>query len=131
MATWPANAETDWNTKMLAYLAIEHTTEGYHKYPVNGTPAEVRTKYFTGTTDADSKTDVTHDIDNALTKILHVSGAITNSAADTFLVSTFGDVDAIANRGFSLIFDATKVAFANVATGQQSKSYFVKIDYLV
>ena len=31
MATWPANAETDWNTKMLAYLAVEHETDGTHK----------------------------------------------------------------------------------------------------
>jgi len=30
MATWPANAETDWNTKMLAYLAIGHDTDGTH-----------------------------------------------------------------------------------------------------
>jgi len=31
MATWPANSDTDWNTKMLAYLAIEHNTDGTHK----------------------------------------------------------------------------------------------------
>ncbi len=31
MATWPANAETDWNTKMLAYLAIGHDSDGTHK----------------------------------------------------------------------------------------------------
>lgn len=28
---WPANGETDWNTKMLAYLAIGHNTDGKHK----------------------------------------------------------------------------------------------------
>jgi hypothetical protein len=31
MADWPANGDTDWNTKMLAYLAIEHNTDGTHK----------------------------------------------------------------------------------------------------
>lgn len=31
MATWPANGDTDWNTKMLAYLAVEHETDGTHK----------------------------------------------------------------------------------------------------
>ncbi len=31
MATWPANDDTDWNTKMLAYLAVEHETDGTHK----------------------------------------------------------------------------------------------------
>lgn len=30
MATWPASGETDWNTKMLAYLAIGHETDGTH-----------------------------------------------------------------------------------------------------
>ena len=30
MATWPANAETDWNTKMLAFLAIGHDVDGTH-----------------------------------------------------------------------------------------------------
>ncbi len=31
MANWPASGDTDWNTKMLAYLAIEHETDGTHK----------------------------------------------------------------------------------------------------
>ena len=30
MATWPATGDTDWNTKMLAYLAIGHDTDGTH-----------------------------------------------------------------------------------------------------
>lgn len=30
MAAWPANGETDWNTKMLAYLAVGHETDGTH-----------------------------------------------------------------------------------------------------
>ena len=30
MANWPANNVTDWNTKMLAYLAIGHETDGTH-----------------------------------------------------------------------------------------------------
>lgn len=30
MATWPANGDTDWNTKMLAYLAVGHDTSGNH-----------------------------------------------------------------------------------------------------
>ena len=30
MATWPANGDTDWNAKMLAYLAIGHNTDGTH-----------------------------------------------------------------------------------------------------
>ncbi|KKK94052.1 hypothetical protein LCGC14_2686730, partial [marine sediment metagenome] len=30
MAVWPANGEVDWNTKMLATLAIGHATDGTH-----------------------------------------------------------------------------------------------------
>lgn len=30
MATWPATGDADWNTKMLAYLAVEHNTDGTH-----------------------------------------------------------------------------------------------------
>ncbi len=30
MATWPASGNTDWNTKMLAYLAVGHNTDGTH-----------------------------------------------------------------------------------------------------
>ena len=30
MAVWPANGEVDWNTKMLANLAIGHATDGTH-----------------------------------------------------------------------------------------------------
>ncbi len=31
MATWPPNDATDWNTTMLAYLAVDHETDGTHK----------------------------------------------------------------------------------------------------
>lgn len=30
MAEWPASGVTDWNTKMLAYLAVGHNTDGTH-----------------------------------------------------------------------------------------------------
>jgi hypothetical protein len=30
MAEWPGNGDTDWNTKMLAYLAVGHATDGTH-----------------------------------------------------------------------------------------------------
>lgn len=31
MATWPVNGDTDWNTKMLAYLAVSFNTDGTPK----------------------------------------------------------------------------------------------------
>lgn len=33
MATWPANGATDWNTTMLAWLAVEHNVNGTHDWP--------------------------------------------------------------------------------------------------
>ena len=36
MATWPANGATDWNTTALAYLAVEHNTDGTHKAATGG-----------------------------------------------------------------------------------------------
>ena len=30
MANWPANGDTDWNTKMLAFVHAEHETDGTH-----------------------------------------------------------------------------------------------------
>ena len=35
MVAWPANGNTDWNTKMLAYLAVGHNTDGTHKEVFN------------------------------------------------------------------------------------------------
>lgn len=32
---WPANGATDWNTDMLAYLAVGHNTDGKHKEVYN------------------------------------------------------------------------------------------------
>ena len=36
MANWPENGTENWNTAMLAYLAIEHNTDGSHKVPSVG-----------------------------------------------------------------------------------------------
>ena len=131
MATWPANGVEDWNTKMLAYLAIEHNTDGTHaiKWPVNGTGTRIFTKYFTGTTDADSQTLVAHGIAVGLTKILHVSGGIVTSSGVSMLVDDYASTD-VTDRGFALSFDNTNVAFSGVKANQQSKAYIIKIDYI-
>lgn len=50
MATWPANGATDWNTLMLAYLAVEHNTDGTHK------AAALSDGGTTTTTDSESNT---------------------------------------------------------------------------
>lgn len=35
MVAWPANGATNWNTSMLAYLAVGHNTDGTHKEVIN------------------------------------------------------------------------------------------------
>lgn len=47
-AQWPANGETDWNTKMLAYNAVEHGTDGTHEGKI------VLTSIFGASTNLDS-----------------------------------------------------------------------------
>lgn len=130
MAEWPANGDSDWNTKMLAYLAIEHTTGGFHKYPVDGTGAEVRTKYLTGTLDADAATNVAHTI-TGVDNILHVSAAVFDSGLSRYLVSDYERDNVDATTGFRISYDGTNVFISGVGTGQQSQKYRVKIDYLV
>ena len=97
---------------------------------VNGTPTVVHTKYFTGTSTAGVTTTKAHGIASGLTKILHVSGAITATSGVTYLVSDYGDDDAAATRGFGIQFDGTNVYFTNVQTNQQGKAYIFKIDYI-
>lgn len=129
MATWPANGVTDWNTKSLAYLAVSHATNGYHKHPVNGTPAEVRTIYFTGTLDADSGTNVAHGVSNALTKILSVTVLVYDDVAAIFRSSDI--LLAAAASACSVGFDATNVIFGTTGANLQGNAYRIKIDYLV
>ena len=48
MAEWPASGDTNWNTKMLAYLAIGHETDGTH-----GTKSGFQDRGDTASTDYD------------------------------------------------------------------------------
>lgn len=71
MANWPANGDTAWNTAMLAYLAVEHETDGTHKafstflglgtpteLTINGSGAITATKSFhTVDTNSDDASD--------------------------------------------------------------------------
>lgn len=128
MATWPANGDTDWNTKSLAYLAVSHTTTGYHKFDVNGTLTDVRTKYLTGTLDADSETSVAHGV--TVTNILHVSVICYNDDSSVYLAS---EMNAAAYSGyeFKVQYDATNIIITGVGSYQQGNAYKIKIDYTV
>ncbi len=98
---------------------------------VDGTPTTIYSEYFTGTTDSDSQTAVAHGITSGLTKILHVSGAITTTSGSTYITATYRNIDATANRGFSMGFDGTNVYFSHVQTNQQGKLYVIKVDYIL
>lgn len=126
MATWPANGDTDWNTKSLAYLAVSHTTTGYHKFDVNGTLTDVRTKYLTGTLDADSQTNIAHGV--TVGNILSVSGVAYDDNYAVYVVSDHGGV-ANADHSFQLRYDTTNIQFANVGQYLQGNSYRIRIDY--
>ncbi|MCK5017542.1 MAG: hypothetical protein KAS32_10785 [Candidatus Peribacteraceae bacterium] len=129
MATWPANNDTDWNTKMLAYLAIGHTTGGYHKYLVNAVATEVRTKYFTGNLDADASTSVAHGITDALTKILTIEVSCfddTNSVWISPGTLSYGEA-----QGYRVSTNATHVNITAVGANFQGHAYRIKIDYIL
>ncbi len=132
MAEWPANADTDWNTKMLAYLAIEHETDGTHQEDttyslVDAVKTKVFTKYFTGTTDADAATEIAHGIAD-IDKILHVSASIFNGSF--YEVSDFRGQATSATLFMDILYDGTNVLLQH-GTTLQSQKYRIKIDYIV
>lgn len=133
MAEWPANAETDWNTKMLAYLAIEHETDGTHQKDVtyslvDSVKTKILTKYFTGTTDADSSTSVAHGISSTSTKLLSCNVMILSSGGN-WQVSEY-QLAASAAVAFDVVVTATNVVIADVGASLQSKSYVIKLEYI-
>lgn len=135
MATWPATGDTDWNTKMLAYLAIEHDTDGTHSVhdaeggyasvDVDAVKTTVYTKYLTGNLDADGSTNVAHGL--TVGNILHVSVICYEDNTSTYTVAT-------ANAGtawWSVNYDATNIIIGNVNVLCQGNAYRIKIDYTV
>lgn len=122
MATWPANGETDWNTKMLAYLAVEHNTDGTHDIPVATIQAATA---FSAITDEDSEA-------NAMLKAHaylaatdgFVYATVTATAQGNYLRGYVGDTDDPAGAGILLqdenVYASTwemSISFS-VATGE-------------
>lgn len=140
MADWPANGDTDWNTKMLAYLAIEHNTDGTHdvhnseggymQVDVNGTKANVYTKYFSGNLDSDSSTSVAHSITSGLTKILSVTASVYNDSFSKATVGSYQD-EAITAHSWRLEFTDANIDFVAVGSNAQGNRYTIKIDYIL
>lgn len=132
MATWPANGETAWNTKMLAYLAIEHNTDGTHatKWPINGTGTRIYTKYLTGTLDADSSTSVAHGI-TGVDNILSVTVSCYETGTSAYRVAELFVAAEEAGIAFAVRYDGTNIIISSVGTEHQDEKYRIKIDYIV
>lgn len=128
MATWPADGETNWNTKMLAYLAISHTTTGYNKFDINGTGTKVLTKYFTGILDADAETSVAHGI-TGIDNILSLTVSCYHSSAAHYYSNAVHDTDSTDDT-FSARYDGTNVIIAGVGSEFQGQKYKIRIDYV-
>jgi hypothetical protein len=98
-----------------------------HQYAtINGVSSQVFVKYFTGTTDADSLTEVAHGV-TGIDNILHVSAAVFNGV--TYEISDFRSAVSDAALKMDIYFDGTNVTLA-CGTSLQSQKYRVKIDYL-
>ena len=138
MATWPANGNTDWNTKMLAYLAVEHNTDGTHsmhdatggyaQVDVDGVKTNVYTKYFTGNLDADASTSVAHGCTAA--NILAVNVIAYDDVIVGYRVSEVR-LAAAADSALGIYYDATNVVIAGVGADLQGNAYRIKVDFTV
>ncbi len=126
MAEWPATGNTDWNTKMLAYLAIAHSTDGFDKYPINDTPTKVLVKILTGTTDNDASTSVAHGIAD-VDKIWSVTSMIWDSDGAYNVYDN--QSAAVAGNGYKLTFDATNIVLGLVEADLRVQNYRIMIWY--
>ncbi len=124
MAEWPASGNTDWNTKMLAYLAIEHETDGTHSSSVtNGlikawvrfTIAGTISDSFNVTSvvkDATGKYTITWDTDFAngnYAIVAMIAGAVggqitwQNAVVGSVKIFTYDKIGALADKGCNVI----------------------------
>lgn len=88
-------------------------------------------KTFTGTSDADSSTSITHGIDDH-DKIIQCTGHIRRDSTNQYRVYDCERYDASSNgRGWNLAFDENVVYLANVGGELQSETYWVRIKYYI
>lgn len=130
------------STTNILYALIDHadpTIDGgwyavngdYRTVSVDGTATKVFTKYFTGTTDNDSQTNIAHGI-SGIDNILHVSGAIFNLNTSLYGVSDYKVANAESvNNAFQINWDGTNILLASVFSNYRSQKYRVKVEYIV
>jgi hypothetical protein len=124
---WPANGVEDWNTKMLANLAVAHDTEGNRIYDVNGSPVAVFTKYLTSSfADSVASFNVAHNITDALTKILALDVKLIYSN-EIYAGQTHG------THTFSFSADATNVKVQDINGSAQAAggTYLIELTYIL
>lgn len=97
---------------------------------VNGTPTAVFTKFFTGTLDSDTQTNVTHSIAGGVTKILSVTCSAFNDNTNIFVISDIF-TGASTTQAVKYAWDATFVYFIDVGERLQGNAYRVKVDYIL
>ena len=95
---------------------------------VGGVIEMVFTEMFTGTTDADSSTLVTHNQD--FDKILEATAHIFNSVTSHYEVQTYQEV-ALAVNAYRLDFNSTLLNLDNLGTRLQSQLYKLRMVYYI
>ena len=103
------------------------STDGWRYANINGTKTIVYTKYFTGTLDNDSTTDITHNIAD-FDKILLVTATVWDDGQPAYLSSEFFRASS-ANASLILYTYSTTVSLSSVGTNLQGNNYRVRVDY--
>jgi len=135
MAVWPANGATDWNTKSRAFIDIEHDgTTGKHlvdtKYaPVDSVTTRIFTKYFTGTTDSDTSTSVSHGV-TGIDNILSVQVSIFDSGTGVYRSPGWLAV-VNTDKSITVSYSATSIIMSSMGADLQGQKYRIKIEYVV
>jgi len=131
MALYPTSGGSagTWGTETRAFHEVtKDLATGLTKNDVNGTPATMITKYFTGTTDNDTSTSVAHgvsDFDN----IVSVSAHILSSATGRYYASGYADA-ADAAESFRIQMTTANILLSGVGANLRQQKYRVKIEYL-
>lgn len=126
----PGGSDGTYGTELNEFLEVEHNADGTHAidWPINGTPTRIFTKYFTGTTDADTLTQVAHGI-TGIDNILSVTVGVFNGTL--YAVGDYRLDNTAAATQFQYYWTGTNVAIDSTGSAFQSQKYRIKIDYIV
>ena len=99
---------------------------GFKYYIVNGTKTKVYTKYLTGTTDADTQTNITHgvDYDKILSAVVKVK-----SSTGNYFVYDFKTVSGSAASTYQFEISSVDLILYFVGSNLQSKTYMAEVSY--